>query len=686
MQAWLVCDRDHVVGRDRRARLTSVITPRERDGERDLRVTQHLTQRPSKDTKMKADRGIKFPLRDGTMVAATLYLPDTTAPTSAVVTITPYRKDDFGGVADDFPATYFAECGYASLLVDMRGTGESDGTAWHVADNEHEGQDCADMVEWIAEQPWCDGNVGVWGASYSGRAAFLAATAGPPHLKTIVPIVPLFDLYDLWFPGGCLGGHSTSGWLTSMLAIDLLPPTVPDPDGARFDRWRLRLEQQEPRGLGWRRSRERTDGMWTQPLDLSNVDIPTFLIGGWGDIFRKEVLDAYDQLSGPRRLLIGPWEHTLPNVAASFPADHLVLMRGWFDRWLKNAEGPEYDEHAITIFVKGADRWRAERTWPIERTQTQQLWLSAQGRLERSQADATDGVIPYAADPTVGGASDMFDANGNTAPLEQGPDDVRSLTFDSRPVSEPIEITGSAESTLYLTVGQGDEVNLVTKLCDVAPDGTSTLITLGWTNLRASGDPGVPAVPADGPGKVVVRLLPTSYVLSAGHVLRLSVSCSDFPRLWPTATNPAIALATGSEHTSCLELPVVPQSEWREPIVPVPDPTVNPMPAALDFGLTRIVARDVVNDAVAVTLGSRLSFMAADGLARIDLRGDGRYSVPATAPHQAQAESEVEIKVAVEGGTAIRVEGRIWENRQQWWASVKIRINNTLFFKKQWRS
>ena len=153
---------------------------------------------------IRTERNLLIPLSDGAQLAADLYLPDEPGQYPALVSFYPYHKDDLIAAIFEYPRRYFAERGYACLLVDFRGLGNSSGTVWDAMD-QREATDGAEMVEWAAQQPWCDGNVGMWGMSYGGITSFKTAAQQPSHLKAIAPIMGSLDIYhDFIYPGGCL--------------------------------------------------------------------------------------------------------------------------------------------------------------------------------------------------------------------------------------------------------------------------------------------------------------------------------------------------------------------------------------------------------------------------------------------------------------------------------------------------
>jgi putative CocE/NonD family hydrolase len=635
----------------------------------------------------ECDRDVKIPLPDGVELAATLYRPRSSNPVPATVTYPPYRKDDFNAIGDEYPAQYFAEHGYASLIVDMRGCGASEGVRWETLHAAKEGGDGHDVVEWIAAQRWCDGNVAMWGISYPGWTSLATAAQQPPHLKAIASIMPPTDAYEVWYPSRVSAPLLAGTWAGMMLALELLPPGRQDPQGRWYEIWLDRLDRFAERSQEWRTHPDPSDEYWTaHRVDVSKIQAATFMIGGWRDLFPREVLGTYVALTCPRKLLMGPWEHNYPNADAVATTDHLELMRRWFDRWLKNngvaVEGDS--EPDIAYYVLGAEKWRGEPEWPITRVQERTLYLGAKRRLATGPVSAGEEEIAYVGDPRVGAQSLLHDglSIGIAAAQDQGPDDLASITFDGEPLADALEIAGLARATVFVIVDEGEELDLTIRLNDVAPDGASSLITWGSANLKADGPNGASFTIGE-ITKVEVTLYPIGYHVPAGHRLRVSVACADFPRHWPSSVNPHLRLVVGGEHESPVCLPVMPNADWEALLLP--EPSANPMPLLVDADGGRSIERDVTNHTVATTTRQRQSSRLPSGSGMIHMENTFRFTVAADRPDAARAETDVRASMDLDGGTKVRVDARTWQTRQALWGAVTIELNGERFFERSLR-
>jgi putative CocE/NonD family hydrolase len=632
---------------------------------------------------VRVKRNVLIPLSDGVSLAGDLFLPDAPGPFPALVSYYPYHKDDLIGALFDHPNRYFAARGYASILADLRGLGNSEGVAWDVGDPS-EATDGAEIVEWAAAQSWCDGNVGMWGMSYGGITSFKTAAVAPPHLKAIVPMNGGLDHYhDIVYPGGCFNCLGIlGGWGPFMTAMNLTPPMYQDPEGRWYRLWRERLEAARAPYIMPYQQHPHFDEYWkSKTVAGERITVPAFLIGAWRDIFPEAMARAYERVRGPRRLLMGPWMHEMADLAGFAQVDYLAEMLRWWDCWLKGADNGVRDEPPVVIYVQGQG-WRYESDWPIPRTRDTVYFLSlgdgGPGSLT-AETPPQSGEVSYVCDPTVGVMAGLWDPTGTGlgAPLDQGPDDLGSITFTGDPLPESLEVTGSPEAVLCVSRDEGEEMNLVAKLCDVAPDGHSALITTGWAKVRA---------PSAESHEYHVPLWATSYVVPAGHRLRLSISCSDFPRIWPTRTNPRIRLGTGGSAPSAVRVPTVPTSEMRVPELPVPDPAVKRTPLDIEATPRWQIIRDPAAGKVVVSTGVRTAIQSVGRDGRFEIDRIGRASVSASRPDSATVEGEATIRLRTPQGSDITVHGqlRVTQDGQDFQASVI--ADGQVIFEHRWMS
>ena len=307
-----------------------------------------------------AERRTFIPLADGTRLAATLYLPDGRAPAPAVLEALPYRKDDLTAGDRAEYRRLRDEHGYAVCRLDLRGTGSSEG----VAADEYpavERRDLAEVLAWLAAQPWSSGAVGMYGTSYSGFNALQLAAERPPALKAVVAVYASDDRYsdDVHWAGGALKLLDQVDYPLYMLAMNALPP-VPALAGPGWrERWRERVGRLEPWLLRW--LEEQTDGPYWRGGSLrpayDRIACPTMLVGGWADGYGNVTFRVFERLQVPKRLLLGPWSHMAPETSRPGPRVDLVpKLARWWDRWLRGERNGVDRDPPVTVFVRHAVR------------------------------------------------------------------------------------------------------------------------------------------------------------------------------------------------------------------------------------------------------------------------------------------------------------------------------------------
>jgi uncharacterized protein len=535
---------------------------------------------------------------DGVRIALTLHLPDDVPPPWPVVfEARPYRKDD----VSDATAIYRRLCDEGGLAVcraDVRGTGSSEG----VADDEYtprELQDHLTTIAWLAEQEWSNGNVGMFGTSYSGFNSLQVAALRPPALKAIIPIYATDRRFtdDVHYGGGVMRGIDFLDYPMLMVAMNALPP-VPSVfgDGWR-EEWLRRIDATEPWFLPWLEHQGEDDywrhgSVWFDGYEA--IEAATMIIAGHADGYHNMAFRGFERLRGPRKLLFGPWSHMSPRLSMPGPRiDHVPEMIRWWHRWLRGDDNGVEHEAPIQIFVRRwtpprADldayegEWRAEPAWPPARAREELRQLgSASVRVAGVAADGAEAdTLHVRGDVGVTGSIWCAADLPFGVPWDQRPDEAFSLVYDWAPVDAPLEIMGHPR--VELTVTSSAPVAFVSaKLCDVAPDGTSALVTRGILNLthREGHDRPAPLTAGE-PVTVAIELDATSWIWEPGHRLRLDLAGSDFPSSWPP---PSAASLTVDRAGSVLVLPVLDGPPVADPPVFAPGEPVAHRPERVQW-------------------------------------------------------------------------------------------------------
>jgi hypothetical protein len=558
-------------------------------------VTTAAADAPSPPQYEAALREAWIPMPDGVRLAADLYVPEG-APAGerfpVLLEYLPYRKTEARG--RNYPLySYFVASGYVVARVDIRGTGNSEGRLipHEYSDVEHE--DGEAVIEWLARQDWSNGSVGMFGISWGGFNAIQMAMRNPPALKAIIAVDATEDLFqdDVHYMDGIM--HLDS-WEMSQ-DLDNARPGAPDYliDEEYF---RNRFDT-EPWMLTYK-SRQRDGPFWDRASLKGRYDaisIPTFHIGGWYDGYRDSLPRLLEHLDAPVKAMIGPWSHAWPNEPYPEPGmewRHEAVR--WFDHWLKGRDSGIMDEPRFAVYVRNwhppgpyleyaPGHWRYEDGWPIERIEERAFYPQPNHTLSTIEPASTVHRLRYV--PTIG-----IEAGGpvmwwGDVAHDQRPTDAFSLSYDSAPLDEDLEILGLPRAILTVAADAA-HANWFVRLSDVAPDGRVTQVAGAGFNgtHRNSARKPEPLVPGKTfPLEIEMRF--TSWVFSKGHRIRFSVNNAQWPMLWPTPHAMTTELHLGAAGGSHVRLPVVPAGDHAAPdfLSPAPDPEL-PGFETLDVG------------------------------------------------------------------------------------------------------
>lgn len=511
---------------------------------------------------------------DGVRLAARLWLPAVSKdePVPAMLEYIPYRRRDGTAVRDAMHHPYLAGHGIACIRVDMRGSGDSDG---FMADEYIglEQDDAETIIEWIAAQDWCNGNVAMMGISWGGFSALQAAYRRPPALKAIVPVAFTHDRYavDIHYKGGALLVDNFS-WAATMLSYNARPP-----DPAIRDDWRglwlARLEQHGHFLEHWLEHQHR-DALWAHGSvceDYGRIETPILAAAGWLDTYSEAVAPLHNGVSVPVRSLVGPWGHKYPHLEIPKPGvGFLKDIVGWCRRWLADEEnGIEDNLPPFRIFVMEPfppDRnntqvpgaWIQCESWPPPESEQRTLHLTSAGGLGD---EAGAGEARVSSPEWVGSnAGELFPMNGGTdLPGDQRDEDAGSVCFDTEMLDRDLTILGAARLTLRLS-SDVPRANLIARLCAVAPNGRSHRITYSVLNLAAREDVSnpTPMVPGDA-YDIDLKLDDIAYRVPQGYRLRLALSTAYFPLIWPQPWKPDLRIDLS---TAILRVPAANGRLW----------------------------------------------------------------------------------------------------------------------------
>ncbi|EID71811.1 MULTISPECIES: CocE/NonD family hydrolase [Rhodococcus] len=517
-----------------------------------------------------ADCNVAVPMRDGVDLLADVHRPAANGRFPALIAASPYPRQiqDLGAPAGFIEAgatDFWVPRGYVHVIANVRGTGGSGGTFGFF--DARERRDMYDLVEWVAAQPWCDGNVGMIGISYFAMTQLEAAVERPPHLKAIFPVAVTADLYEAAVHHGLFNAsfvtpflsmlgltadrtdHLWRGPLLGMARHILTSPrvhhkfaTMNGEAAVTMMHALLKLPHDpHPWDELWLDAAVRhptRDTWWEErnllPL-LGNIDIPVYLGCDWQNVplHLPSTFTAWRALSGSPTVRMG----MLGEYGLTWPWESLhIEALAWYDHWLKGADTGILDGPAIRYIVPGADEWHTAESWPPADGH-RELALRADGGLDSEEGDS--------------GSREFMALGAGLSRAKPSPiDPPSSLTWTSRPLDGPLVVVGGIELRLVAAATAADTAWIVT-LQDVAPDGSAEDVTAGWVraSLRevdeAASRPGAPVLPCRNLATIPIGqdityripLVPNARRFNTGHRIQLVLTSDDQDPSTPAIMN-----------------------------------------------------------------------------------------------------------------------------------------------------
>ena len=566
-------------------------------------------------TRFSVARDVSVPMRDGVHLSANVFHPALPGPLPVILIRLPYGKDDHPGMAAQ--GGYWARKGYMCVIQDVRGKFGSEGV-WTPFVNE--AQDGYDTLDWIAAQPWCDGAVGMTGASYMGMTQWAIASLGHPSLRCIAPGDSTPDPYSLYYQGGAFS------LLFALWSCAMAGRGVGDP--ARFDPWHLPLATLD-RSMGVASPHLRdvlahpvrdafwASAEWSRPAPGGRV--PALHWGGWYDVMLGGTLFGWraaasgDGAAGHDQwLVVGPTDHTLtpaaygggPAAASSAGAWSFDRVQRFFDFWLRGEDDGLSESPRVDVFVMGEERWRQFASWPPPGARGLRLYLSSSGDAGGPGGGRLTAASPsddppdcYDYDPRrpidTWLGEDLWQLGWTQRDRRRVEERNDVLVYSSEPLSGDLEVVGPVRVTL--SVGStAPGTDFTATLVDVSSGGATCLVQEGIVRAgRSESCPGARPLGTGCVAELSIDLCATAYRFSAGHCVRVEIASSIFGRFdrnlnsgrpFAQDERPQVARQTvyhSAEHASYITLPVVhplARGALRPDADPPPAPT-RPAPA-----------------------------------------------------------------------------------------------------------
>jgi putative CocE/NonD family hydrolase len=534
-------------------------------------------------------RHVKVEMDDGVRIDVNLFSPvplaELAAPARrlpALLAQTPYRKaNDPTGEID-----YLVRRGYVVAMADVRGTGDSEGQWDPWTKREH--VDGKLLVEWLAEQPWSTGKIGLFGTSYLGINQYFTAAQRPKGLVAMVPVQSWSDMYlDAVYRGGSFGLLDSVAYGALGTIMQVTPPQSVL-DGSSEDPQRDLLAAYVRRNMAPWAARSlvdlQTHTVWDGWFDerspatyfdeVAASGVHALHVGGWYDLFPRGVVNNFNGVAsrkhaGTQRLVMGPWSHGKHPGAGGW--DFQAARAGWFDRWLKGVRNGADKAPAVQVWVPGAERWRYADEWPVKAAPGVLHLHADKAGAADSQNDGSllpaapapdEASVTYATDPTTGFGGGPLLIRGSapmvTEPFDQRLEEPKLVTWSTPVFEKDVELTGPMRLVLYAST-TGEDTDWVARVNRVGSDGAVELLTRGW--LRASHRESHRTPTAVEPGKVYryeLEVWPTSRQFRAGERLQLAISSADLPLQLPDRRPALNTVFQDAGRPSHLVVPIVP--------------------------------------------------------------------------------------------------------------------------------
>lgn len=505
------------------------------------------------------DKNVMIPMPDGTRLATDIYRPNSLDKFPVIIVRTPYNKQ---GLLQPYKQLAFilAGQGYVIIIQDVRGKYKSEGKFYPYA---YEALDGHTTVTWAGEASWSSGKVALFGISYSGSCAWLAARYKSVYLRTLVTIFTTQNTYSIWIEKGIPFFKGPLLWLgkygakkeNKKMTDKRLKPFL----------WQLPVNSLDVQAtnrkiLFYREylSHLEPDSFWEEisaHYSADNLNVSAYIIGGWYDPFLSGTIEDYQRmiqapatsLNHYSRLLIGPWAH---NPAQKFHGIEfgnkanfksiLISILDWCDVWLKDKKKKNLHNN-IRYFLMGRNEWKEASEWPPSNTKEEKYYLSE----DNNAVNQKEGLLTLAPpeqkqkkqyiynprDPVLFRGGYMLHGEGWIAPVEQNEfmarDDV--LIYSTPSLQNEVCIAGSVKLILYVS-SQALDTDFYAKLCDMHPNGKSFNLTTGFVRMRFRESLGNPQLMVPGEiYRIQIQFRSIAHAFLKYHRIQLQITSSDFP-------------------------------------------------------------------------------------------------------------------------------------------------------------
>jgi len=401
------------------------------------------------------EKNVYATMRDGIKIALDIYKPaDEKGPWPVMLAYSPFPKER---IFESAKPGFYCSHGYVCVQASERGSGFNQGRFnLHGA---QAAQDGYDLVEWIAGQPWCTGNVGMMGASGYGVMQWLTAPLNPPHLKALVVLATTDNYRGLCYPGGVLRKPFVLNLVSGLTQGAIWPGPISGKEMPMNVIAEI-LAHTEDGPFWWEHG-----GGWKR---ISEINAPVLnIVNAPNRLHAIYHLRSYADIKSPKKLIVTPWtnENYQPWIFET-TAFNMQILR-WLDHWLKSVDTGIMDEPEVAIFDNGIGTWRYENEYPLKRTVWTKFYLHDEV-INQTQPLANEQPDFY---ENISLNTAMLASYGIDTPISTR---RNYITYLSSPLEEDIKICGPVNCILYASTTEEvtSDWSFFIKMGEMVSEGT----------------------------------------------------------------------------------------------------------------------------------------------------------------------------------------------------------------------
>ncbi len=481
---------------------------------------------------------------DNITLVSDVYRPIVNKPVPTILVRIPFTNTFSNRLKSESVARYWASRGYNVVIQGTRGRYKSQGDYYPLINERSDG---IETLQWLNEQPWFNGQLGMWGGSAFGYTQLAISDQINPSISAYHLHIVSTSFYDMFYPGGAFSLESALRWSLQSGGKKDIEPKIKDMEKG-FDGFPLiEADERADKDIQFFNDWVLNNTKNNYWINIDGVDraktisAPVQMLAGWFDPFLPSQINDFVQLK-QGEIIVGPWSHArevkIPslNKVPTYRETSIKEALNWFDKKLLEQNNEKNGLGKIKLFVLGKNEWRYENEWPLARTQFKNLYISSDGTAGTS---AHSGKLTWANPEKFGFDHYVYDPNipvPSNGGVVLGPragialqNEIESrkdvLVYTSEVLNEDTEITGPVSAFLYVQTNVSN-TDFVVRITDVFEDGSSYNVTDGIKRAEYQ----LEGQSCKNAKKIEIELWPTSYVFKKGHQIRVHITSSSFPR------------------------------------------------------------------------------------------------------------------------------------------------------------